>query len=203
MDRYTHWQQVYLGKSEDRVSWFQPRAATSLALITQLGLPRDAPIIDVGGGASRLVDGLLDAGYSQVSVLDVAPAALAKAHARLGDRAARVGWIEGDVLEATMTGAFRLWHDRAVFHFLTLEHDRTRYLQRLERHLQSGGAWIVATFARDGPAQCSGLPVVRYEPDELDLVAGSSLRRIATRREVHVTPAGKVQTFYYCVYVRE
>ncbi len=200
--RRNHWEQVYQNKGEDETSWFQPRPETSLALIRATGEPLDAPFIDVGGGASRLVDHLLDEGWTELSVLDIAPSALATTRARLGDRASRVNWLEADLLEARLPGPWRIWHDRAVFHFLTDENDRTRYLEQLRNNLEPGGHVIIATFAPDGPEACSGLPVQRYAPGELARALGDAFQLQESVTEDHHTPAGKVQSFTYCRFRR-
>jgi SAM-dependent methyltransferase len=160
MDRKAHWEGIYSSKSEQEVSWFQPDPSRSLELI-RAALPEGGRVIDVGGGMSRLVDRLLDAGFARVSVLDISLAALNAAQLRLGERASSVQWIESDVTTAEHVGELDVWHDRAVFHFLTDPADRRRYVELAERSLSPGGALILATFARDGPTQCSGLDVCR------------------------------------------
>jgi len=202
-ERKTHWEKVYQNKGEDETSWFQPRPETSLALIRATGEPRDAAFIDVGGGASRLVDHLLDDGWTRLSVLDIAPSALQTVRARLGHRADTVNWLEADLLEARLPGTWRIWHDRAVFHFLTRESDRARYLEQLKNHLEPGGHVIIATFAPEGPEACSGLPVQRYAPDQLAHTLGEHFRLEETVTEDHHTPAGKTQSFIYCRFLRE
>lgn len=203
MDRRAHWEQVYEEKAPDAVSWFQPRPETSLALVSQLGLARDAALIDVGGGASNLVDHLLDAGFTDLTVLDLSGRALAHARARLGERAHRVRWVEADVTTASFERTFQLWHDRAVFHFLVDAQDRARYRERLTAAVAPGGHAIVATFAEDGPERCSGLPVVRYAPEALAHELGEAFTLQASHRELHRTPAGRDQSFVYCVLGRD
>ncbi len=197
-ERKQHWEQVYQGKGEDETSWFQPRPETSLDLIEASGEPKDAAFIDVGGGVSRLVDQLLHHGWSNISVLDIAPSALATARERLGNRATQVNWLEADLLEATLDGPYRIWHDRAVFHFLTESEDRKRYLTQLRRALEPGGHCIIATFAPEGPQACSGLPVQRYSPESLTETLGGDFQLQETVQEEHQTPAGKTQSFIYC-----
>ena len=195
--RAQHWEDVYTRKSEDEVSWFQVEPAMSLALIAECAPRPDAKIIDVGGGASRLVDGLLERGFLDVTVLDLSPAALAKSRARLGERGARVHWVSGDVTAFQPPAHYAIWHDRAVFHFLTSEADRSAYVKVLSRALAKDGHAIVATFAPDGPERCSGLDVVRYDAAALAAALGPSFVLVESRRHEHVTPAGKVQPFTF------
>lgn len=194
-----HWEHVYETKSADSVSWFQPHAEQSLRLIHQTGLPQTASIIDVGGGASTLVDDLLNDGFRSVTVLDLSGAALAAARARLGDRAASVTWLEADITQVALPcNAYDIWHDRAVFHFLTSDRDRQAYVSAVLRAVKPGGVVIVATFAEDGPLQCSGLPVVRYSPAALHAEFGARFNLVTHEREEHHTPSGGVQSFIYC-----
>lgn len=196
-DRKQHWERVWRGKEPEQVSWFQPHLKTSLALITQAALPSDAPIIDVGGGASTLVDSLLALGFRDLTVLDIAAAAIGHAKARLGKRAEAVRWIVGDVTAVGLSGGYDVWHDRAVFHFLTEEKDRRAYVRALRSALRPGGQVILATFGPDGPQRCSGLPVVRYGADEVIAVLGSGFSLMQALTEVHTTPAGSTQQFQY------
>jgi ubiquinone/menaquinone biosynthesis C-methylase UbiE len=190
---------VYATKPTDRVSWYQPHAEISLALIASTGLPSEAAIIDIGGGASTLVDDLLQAGYQNISVLDIATAALQKNRDRLGNTAARVHWIEGDITRTAFPdNAFDLWHDRAVFHFLTEGADRQAYVRAASRAIKPGGHLIVATFAEDGPQQCSGLPVARYSAAALHAEFSRAFQLIETRHEAHRTPFATEQRFVYC-----
>jgi len=198
-----HWRDVWADTAPDEVSWFQPEPAVSLALIADLDLSKAARIVDVGGGASRLVDRLLDDGYSNVTVLDIAEPALARARERLGDRADGVDWLVGDVLEAEFEPGIDLWHDRAVFHFLTDAEDRARYAERLDQLLSPEGTAIVATFSPEGPERCSGLPVRRYDAEALSAELGESFRLVHERREAHETPWGDTQSFAYAVLERE
>lgn len=162
---------------------------------------KEAAILDVGGGASTLVDGLLDAGYRDLTVLDIAPTALRQARDRLGMRAERVKWVEADVLTASLQPAsIVLWHDRAVFHFLADADARAAYVDQVRRALRPGGCMIIATFAEDGPTRCSGLDVVRYSAEELHTSFGADFRLLDTRRERHRTPSGVEQSFRYCVF---
>ena len=202
VDRQQHWETVYSSKATDRVSWFQQHAASSLRLI-QGCAAADAQIIDVGGGASVLVDNLLDAGYRNLTVLDLAESALATSRARLGARAQSVQWIAADITRADLPAAhYDVWHDRAVFHFLTDPADRARYVEQVLKSVKPGGHVIVAAFGPGGPLQCSGLDVMRYAPDALHAEFGAPFRLLGHETETHLTPAGKEQDFVYCYCVR-
>jgi SAM-dependent methyltransferase len=195
-----HWEAVYRTKRPAEVSWYQAEAALSARIIQERVPDRSAPIIDVGGGASVLASQLVDAGYAHVTVLDLSAAALASARARLGSRAASVVWIEADVLRAELPPAgFDFWHDRAVFHFLTDPAERAAYIAQVRRSVPPLGYVLVATFAEDGPARCSGLDVVRYSPVALHAEFGAGFAYVAAHREEHRTPAGEVQAFTYCL----
>jgi len=171
-----------------------------MRLIRSCGLPHDVAIIDVGGGASTLIDDLLDDGYTKVTVLDLSAAALAQSQRRLGARAAVVRWVEGDITRVTLAPhCVDLWHDRAVFHFLTNEADRSAYVEQVLRALKPGGHVIMATFGAEGPTQCSGLPVMRYAPNELHAEFGEAFRLLAHEEHVHHTPFGTDQQFIYCM----
>jgi len=200
MDDKTHWERIYGARAPERVSWYQAHAARSLALIRDVASDPRAPLIDVGGGASVLVDELLDAGYTDVTVLDLARSALAVVQSRLGPRASSVHWLEADVRSVALPrGHYAVWHDRAVFHFLTEPVDRDAYVKQVERAVRPGGHVLVATFAEDGPTQCSGLPVARYSAAELHGAFGSAFDLLSSEREEHVTPAGAHQSFVYCL----
>ena len=199
MQTKDHWEKVYTTRATDAVSWFQPHADTSVGLIKATGAALDASIIDVGGGASTLVDDLLALGYTNLTVLDLSAAALAAARQRLGGKASRVRWIEADITRANLPEReFDIWHDRAVFHFLTSPEERAAYVQAVFRAVKPGGHVIVATFAEDGPNQCSGLPVMRYRPDELHAEFGEAFALLKHEKEEHHTPSGTVQQFVYC-----
>lgn len=194
-----HWQAVYAQKHPDEVSWYTPHLERSLAFIRSCGLASDARIVDVGGGASTLVDDLLAAGYRNVAVIDLAEAALAAAKARLGDRADDVEWIVGDVTTTLLPAAsVDFWHDRAVFHFLTEEAARSAYLVQVLRAVRPGGHVLVATFGLDGPARCSGLPVARYDASGIHAIFGDAFEKVADAAERHETPWGSAQSFVYC-----
>ena len=197
MNRQQHWNQVYQTRSADDVSWYQRRPDLSLALIAASGVSKDAGIIDVGGGASPLVDFLLDDGYRRLAVLDLSGAALSHSHSRLGVRAGTIEWFEADVTSFTPPHRFGLWHDRAVFHFLTAADDRRGYVATLRQTVQSGGAVIISTFALDGPPKCSGLDVMRYDDQSIVAELGAEFQLREVRRETHVTPWQSEQRFIY------
>ena len=194
-----HWEQVYVTTAVDEVSWFQAHANRSLRLIQATGVPFSASVIDVGGGASRLVDDLLQAGYSALTVLDISATALAAAKGRLGSRSSEVRWLEADVLELSLLPrSCDVWHDRAVFHFLTSPAERRAYVAAVLHAVKPGGNVIIATFAEDGPNECSGLSVMRYSAAQLHAEFGPGFTLVHHEREAHRTPAGKVQHFVYC-----
>jgi len=194
-----HWEAVYTRRRPEQVSWYQPHLSASLTLLAHAGLHPGASVIDVGGGASTLVDDLLAQGVRNVTVLDIAGHALALSKARLTAQADRVTWIEADITQAQLPAAsYDLWHDRAVFHFLTNSADRRRYLDTMREALKLGGQAILATFGLQGPPRCSGLEVVRYSPDTLQAEIGNDLTLIETLEETHQTPFNTVQQFLYC-----
>ena len=204
MDPKTHWETIYRTKDVHEVSWFQPEARRSLDLIMRICPDRSAPIIDVGAGASVLVDNLLAAGYQDLSVLDLSEAALGISRDRLGTDSAKVKWIRADVLRAQFDeGAYAVWHDRAVFHFLTDATDRQAYVEQVRRAVSPGGYVLVATFAEDGPEYCSGLPVVRYSAEGLHSEFGTDFLLVRSEHEDHRTPGGAEQSFLYCLCRRE
>jgi ubiquinone/menaquinone biosynthesis C-methylase UbiE len=199
MTSKNHWERIYSTKATDAVSWYQEHASSSLRLIQATRVPKDAAIIDVGGGASTLVDDLLADGYSNLTVLDLSSAALSAAKERIGARAAAVRWLEADITQIDLPQLeYEVWHDRAVFHFLTSEEDRAAYVRAVLRSVKHGGHVIVATFAEDGPEQCSGLPVVRYSAALLHSEFGDSFTLLDHQTEDHHTPFGTVQKFVYC-----
>jgi SAM-dependent methyltransferase len=200
--RQAHWQNVYTKKSENEVSWFQENPAPSLELIGQVGATSTSAIIDIGGGASRLVDNLVELDFENVTVLDLSEAALEAAKDRLGGRATRVQWIVADATVWEPREAYDIWHDRAAFHFLTEERDRAAYIARLEGALKVGGHAIIATFALDGPERCSGLAVVRYDPASLGQTLGRTFQLVDTRQHAHATPWGSNQSFQFSVFRR-
>lgn len=194
-----HWETVYSTKSAQNVSWYQPEASLSLQLIQAAVAAPNASIIDVGGGASTLVDGLLANGYQHLTILDLSGEALAVARKRLGDKSEEVTWVEADVTQVNLPKhSIDLWHDRAVFHFLTDEADRRAYVAQVKCTVKPGGHLIVATFASDGPAQCSGLPVRRYTVEALHAEFGPAFELLHHTAEHHRTPGGNLQHFIYC-----
>ncbi len=201
-NRQAHWQKAYKEKGERQVSWFQEKPAISLELIHGVGAKPDSAIIDVGGGASRLVDVLLSEGYRDLTVLDLSDGAISIARSRLAERAALVKWIVTDVTEWEPSQQYDLWHDCAAFHFLTDAADRTAYIDRLTKAVRPGGHAIIATFAIDGPERCSGLPVMRYDATLLSATLGPTFALIGTRRHDHTTPTGGVQRFLFSVFTR-
>lgn len=196
-NRKQHWEQVYRTKAATDVSWYQSEPTVSLQLIEASGVQADEPIIDVGGGASVLVDRLLAKGYEALAVLDISGAALSSARERLGRGADRIEWYEADITEFVAPHGFQLWHDRAVFHFLTDPQDRQRYADVLRRTVPKGGQVIIASFALDGPTQCSGLDIERYDETLLLAALGQGFELAETVFERHVTPSQKEQRFQY------
>lgn len=194
-----HWERIYSTKVPENVGWFQEHAYQSLRLIQESGVPRTAKIIDVGGGASTLVDDLINDGYSEITVLDLSASALAVSKTRLGPRSNTIQWLEADVTNAELPNqAYDIWHDRAVFHFLTSLEERYAYIDAALKALKPGGHVIIATFAEDGPTQCSGLPVIRYSAAELQAEFGSAFKLLQNCKEEHHTPFGTIQKFVYC-----
>jgi SAM-dependent methyltransferase len=200
--RQDHWQNVYATKRENEVSWFQENPAPSLALIAEIGATPASGIIDVGGGASRLVDQLIERGFRDVTVLDLSAAALETAKARLRERASDAHWLVADVTTWEPSRTYDVWHDRAAFHFLTEARDRDGYVARLKQALKIGRHAIIATFALDGPEKCSGLPVERYDATRLAQTLGSGFRLMRSQRDEHATPWGSQQRFQFSVFQR-
>jgi SAM-dependent methyltransferase len=194
IDRQAHWQNVYATKAEKEVSWFQENPAPSLDLIAATGISTDAAII---GGASRLVDSLLEKGFRRVAILDLSAKALEATKKRLGGRGDAVDWIVADVTTWEPSSTYDLWHDRAAFHFLTEPTDRDAYAARLRKAVRPGGHVIIATFAPDGPERCSGLPIVRYDPEALAFALGPAFELVDSRRHDHLTPGGNTQRFQF------
>lgn len=198
----THWEEVYSERNPTDVSWYQSHPEYSLGLIEETGAGTNAKIIDVGGGASTLVDHLLLSSYRHVTVLDIAHTAIEQAKIRLGDKAGNVTWAECNIMNYSPDHQFDIWHDRAVFHFLTNETDRSCYIDVLNRTLKPDGQVIIATFSENGPSQCSGLDTVRYTPKKLAHTLGNNYCLIETLTEEHHTPSGGVQQFVYCRFSR-
>lgn len=199
MDLKNHWERLYATKDPTEVSWYQPDPTLSFDPITQVAPNRSSRIIDVGGGTSLLADRLVEAGYTHLTVLDLSRAALDIARGRLVHESSRVEWLEADVLEAKLEGPYDVWHDRAVFHFLTASEDRRRYVRQVARSVGQGGYVIVATFSDDGPVKCSGLSVMRFEPGSLHGEFGEGFELLKSHCEEHTTPGGATQSFVYCL----
>ena len=202
MDRKEHWQTVFTTKGEQEFSWFEALPAMSLQMIDAAGLGPETCVLDVGGGDSRLVDVLASRGLDCLAVLDVSGAALHRAQERLGDLAGAFTWIESDVTAAWSLKPMDIWHDRAVFHFLTTSEERATYQRHLRDTVKPGGAVIIATFAPDGPERCSGLPVARYSADALAEELGTDFILVEARRHEHQTPSGGTQPFVYARFRR-
>lgn len=199
MDARTHWEKVYTTKEPDQVSWYRPHLETSLALIERSASDRSASIIDVGGGESTLVDDLLGRGFQNITVLDVSQVAIEATKKRLRELAEQVHWLVANMTQVELEPrAYDIWHDRAVFHFLTAPQDRIAYVRQVAHSVKPGGHVIVSTFGPDGPTKCSGLDVVRYDPDSLHNEFGASFRLVESSKELHETPFGTTQQFLYC-----
>jgi 2-polyprenyl-3-methyl-5-hydroxy-6-metoxy-1,4-benzoquinol methylase len=197
IERRAHWENVYQTRGEREVSWYEESPSISLDYIRATGAKPGASIIDIGGGASRLVDTLLDEGFEAVTVLDLSEKALATSKARLGARGAKVQWVAADVTTWEPSQTYDVWHDRAAFHFLTDPKDRAAYAARVLRAVRPGGHVIIGTFALDGPERCSGLPVVRYDAASLGKILGPSFKLIESRNHGHQTPMGAIQRFQF------
>jgi SAM-dependent methyltransferase len=198
MGKREHWENVWGTHPPDDVSWYAPHLAESLRLIREVAAP-GASVIDVGGGASTLVDDLLDAGFSPLTVLDISETALSTARTRMGGRADSVTWLNADITTATLPeAAFDVWHDRAVFHFLTEQADRDAYVRALLRSLRPGGWVVIGAFSLSGPPRCSGLDVVRYDASSLQRALGSQFSLSAAAEQTHLTPDGRPQHFVVC-----
>lgn len=199
MENKTHWEQIYHTKDSSQVSWYQLHPRLSLQYIQNTGISKDKHVIDVGGGASTLVDHLLDDGFQNITVLDISAEALGIAKQRLAERAELVTWLESDITKINLPHhIYDVWHDRAVFHFLTKQEDRQSYVKIVKESVRPGGHVIVATFANDGPEKCSGLEVARYDPQSLHHEFGSDFELLDSTREEHQTPFGTEQRFIYC-----
>ena len=199
MDAKTHWEKVYRTKAPEAISWYRSHLETSVALIERAADARSASIIDVGGGESTLVDDLLLRGYKNITVLDVSQTALDLTKNRLGSAAEQVRWIVADITEIELEpGAYDLWHDRAVFHFLTAREPRICYVRQVARSVKPGGHVIVSTFGPEGPTKCSGLEVMHYDAESLHREFGTRFRLVESSKELHHTPFGTTQQFLYC-----
>jgi 2-polyprenyl-3-methyl-5-hydroxy-6-metoxy-1,4-benzoquinol methylase len=203
LGRQAHWENVYTTKDEKAVSWFQERPDTSVDLIRATGVDRSASIIDIGGGASRLVDALIDEGFKAITVLDLSEKALATSKARLGGRGAHVQWIAADITTWEPSQSYDVWHDRAALHFLTDPKDRAAYAERVSRAVRPGGHVIIGTFAPDGPERCSGLPVIRHDATSLSGILGFTFELVENRNDAHQTPMGTIQRFQFSRFRRK
>lgn len=202
MNSKSHWETVYNTKKPTEVSWYQNDPVISLELIASTRIDLDQKIIDVGGGASILVDALLKKGFKDISVLDISLKAIQYAQERLNQSAQRIKWIESDIMEFESPDRYDLWHDRAVFHFLTNSQDRKKYIRIMEKSVKPGGHVIIGTFSLEGPPKCSGLDVERYDVHKMKEELGSSFELVRSKDEVHMTPWGKEQKFLYCHFRR-
>jgi len=199
MNQKAHWDKVYSTKPAEAVSWFAPHLETSLKLIHTASTNKDAAIIDIGGGESTLVDDLFIEGYRNLSVLDISQKAIDVAKGRMGQNANRIQWYCADITQASLPEAyFDIWHDRAVFHFLTKQSDRDQYVERVKRSVKHGGYVIMATFGPEGPTQCSDLDVERYDIQKLHDQFGNSFELLQSSTEIHQTPMDTTQQFLYC-----
>lgn len=201
-DKKTHWQNIYQSKSASDVSWYQMEPELSLSLIRNTGIASDELIIDIGGGASVLVDQLSEEGFSNVAVLDISENALHNAKERLGDASKNIKWFEADITQFVAPCPFSLWHDRAVFHFLTKQRDRKNYIRALKHALRPGGHFIIAAFSIGGPEKCSGLKIVQYDAGKLIAELGEDFQLQEERNETHMTPNHKKQQFTYFHFIR-
>ena len=200
MDTRTHWEKVYGSKAANQVSWYSPHLETSIVLIKRAADDRAASIIDVGAGASTLVDDLIVAGYRNLTVLDISQAAIEMAKSRLGKASDLVKWFCADVTQGNFHAhSYDVWHDRAVFHFLTRAEERLAYVRNVTWAVKPGGHVIVSTFGLEGPEKCSGLDVLRYDAESLHDQFGTRFRLIESAKELHHTPFGTTQQFLYCL----
>jgi ubiquinone/menaquinone biosynthesis C-methylase UbiE len=204
MKSKSHWENVYSTKSPEHVGWYEPHLHTSLAMIANTAVGVNAQVIDVGGGASTLVDDLLGQGYEQITILDLSSAALSATRSRLGAAASKVKWIEDDIKTVELPPAyFDIWHDRAVFHFLTKADDRQQYMNNMQRSVKGDGHVIIATFSLEAPPICSGLEVQRYTPELLQNELGESFELQEHTSELHLTPGGVEHMYLYCHFRRQ
>ncbi len=201
-ERKRHWEEIYNTKPLETVSWYQPVPEVSLELFSILQISREAPVIDVGGGDSLLADHLLDLGYTDITVLDISGAAIDRAKKRLGERAQRIHWIEADATSFIPERPYALWHDRAVFHFLTEPEQRTAYIRNVVSGIQEEGHLVVGTFSDQGPLKCSGLEVQRYSIAELQHQMSPFFKPLRCLNVGHSTPSGSVQDFTFCAFAR-
>ena len=197
-DRKQHWENVYHTKQLTEVSWYEPIPETSLNIIKLFKLPKDASIIDIGGGDSLLVDYLLMLGYTNVTVLDISAKAIERARERLDDKAAQVKWIVKDIVHFTPDQKYDLWHDRATFHFLINQDEQDKYLDMVHKYLTTDGYMVLSTFSEDGPDKCSGLPVQQYTEKSLPQLFAKYFEKIRCFTKMHITPFHTIQSFVFC-----
>lgn len=203
MSQKDHWEKIYSSKLSEKPGWYKLHLQTSLTWIKELSLGADAPIIDVGGGTSTLVDDLLDAGCRSITVLDISEKALSSAKARLGKKAELVTWLNADITSVALPAhQYELWHDRAAFHFLTELDQQRKYRDKLLKALKPGGHLIIGTFAPEAPPKCSGLPVQRYSQEQLGNTLGGEFELVRHQKEQHITPGGVEQMYLYCHFLK-
>jgi ubiquinone/menaquinone biosynthesis C-methylase UbiE len=201
-NRKDHWERVYQKLSPGEVGWYQAYPKWSLKLIGNASIGTDLSIIDVGGGTSGLSEHLLDRGYRNLTVLDISGNSIDRAKSRLGEKSHEIKWVEADITSHEFKAQYDIWHDRAVFHFLTNTEDRRKYIAALNQALKPNGQLIMATFSLDAPPKCSGLPVVRYSPETLQKELGHNFNPVETALEKHVTPSGVLQDFIFCRFIK-
>lgn len=197
MNKKAHWERIYHDRTPCEVSWYQAEPKLSLKLIQKTRIEKDAPVIDVGGGASILVKNLHSAGYSDLTVLDISERGLEYAKEQMGADAGRINWVEADIMEFSSPKLYDLWHDRAVFHFLVTKDDRAKYIKTLKRTLNPGGTLILASFAVGGPVRCSGIDIVQYDAEKLTGELGNEFTLVEEAVETHMTPGNREQKFNY------
>jgi 2-polyprenyl-3-methyl-5-hydroxy-6-metoxy-1,4-benzoquinol methylase len=198
MNRKSHWENIYQTKNLQDVSWYQPVPETSLAFFTDNHVPKDAAIIDIGGGDGFLVDHLLDLGYTDVTVLDISAHALERAKLRLGKRAKAVTWIESDVTAFKPERQYDVWHDRAAFHFLRETEGINYYVSLLKEHVSAGGFVFIGTFSEQGPTKCSGIEIHQYNEQDLSGLIADKYHKIKCIYTDHLTPFNTIQSFIFC-----
>jgi 2-polyprenyl-3-methyl-5-hydroxy-6-metoxy-1,4-benzoquinol methylase len=198
MDNRSHWEKVYTTKKLNEVSWYQPVPQVSLDFINELGVSKNAAIIDVGGGDSYLVDHLLKQGYGDITVLDISEAAILRAKERLGKASEKVNWVVSDIAVLTTEKKFDFWHDRAAFHFLTTEEGVAQYISVAEKHIAENGRMVIGTFSTEGPEKCSGLPVKQYSETSLSAILNNWFQKIKCIVVDHSTPFNTIQNFLFC-----
>src|SRR6185369_15913698 len=194
----SHWEKIYAAKRQEEVRWYQPTPEGSLGFINDLNIPKDAAVIDVGGGDSCLVDNLLAAGFTDITVLDISGEAINRTKLRLGKEAEKINWIVSDITELVIGKKFDCWHDRAAFHFLTTEKQVEKYLAIAQEHISKDGRMIIGTFSTSGPEKCSGLPIKQYNEQSLSTVWKNWFEKIKCITTDHITPFNTIQNFLFC-----